>query len=81
MFGKQSKDWDKPFSEKVARRVAKIPTGELPLWADQSLYDLGRLISAYERSKEKAYLDELMLGAEAFHAVIHELNKRMSSTD
>lgn len=81
MFGKQNKDWDKPFSEKVAKRVAKIPTGELTLWADQSLYDLGRLISAYERSKEKAYLDELMLGAEAFHAVVHELNKRMSSTN
>ncbi len=81
MFGKSNKDWDKPFSEKVAKRVSKIPTGELTLWADQSLYDLGRLISAYERSRDKVYLDELMLGAEAFHAVVHELNKRMSSTD
>ena len=81
MFNKPSKNWDKPFSEKIAKRVSKIPTGELTMWADQSLYDLGRLISAYERTREKAYLDELMLGAEAFHAVVHELNRRMSSTE
>lgn len=80
-FWEPKTSWDKPFSEKIARRVAKIPTGELTLWADQSLYDLGRLISAYERSREKAYLEELMVGAEAFHAVIHELNRRMTVTD
>lgn len=81
MFKKTNKNWDKPFSEKIAKRVSKIPTGELTMWADQSLYDLGRLISIYERTREKAYLDELMLGAEAFHAVVNELNRRMSSTE
>jgi hypothetical protein len=80
-FWKPLKTWDKPFSEKVARRVARIPTGELTMWADQSLYDLGRLITAYERSKEKAYLEELSLGAEALYAVVHELNRRMTSTE
>lgn len=77
----KTKNWDKPFSEKIAKRVAKIPTGELTLWADQSLYDLGRLISAYERSRDKAYLDELLTGAEALHAVAHELNRRMTATN
>lgn len=80
-FWEPKKSWDKPFSEKVAKRVTRIPTGELTMWADQSLYDMGRLISAYERSRDKAYLDELMMGAEAFHAVVHELNKRMSSKE
>jgi uncharacterized membrane protein YebE (DUF533 family) len=79
MFKK--KDWNKPFSEKVAKRVSKIPTGELTVWADQSLYEMGRLISSYERTRERVYLDELAQGAEAFHAVIHELNKRMTSTE
>lgn len=80
-FWETKKTWDKPFSEKVANRVSKIPTGELTLWADQSLYDLGRLISAYERSREQVYLDELMTGAEAFHAVVNELNRRMTTRD
>lgn len=77
----KTKNWDKPFSEKIAKRVAKIPTGELTMWADQSLYDMGRLISAWERHREQAYLDELLTGAEALHAVVNELNKRMTSTN
>lgn len=77
----KNKNWNKPFSEKVAKRVSKIPTGELTVWADQSLYEMGRLISSYERTREKVYLDELLQGAEALHAVIHELNKRMLSTE
>lgn len=77
----KTKNWDKPFSEKVAKRVSKIPTGELTMWADQSLYDLGRLISAYERSRDQVYLDELLTGAEALHAVVHELNRRMTTTN
>lgn len=79
IFG--NKNWDKPFSEKVSRRVAKIPTGELTLWADQSLYEMGRLISNYERTRDKVFLKELAEGAEALHAVVHELNKRMTSTE
>lgn len=77
----KTKNWDKPFSEKIAKRVAKIPTGELTMWADQSLYDMGRLISSWERSREQAYLDELLTGAEALHAVVSELNKRMTATN
>jgi hypothetical protein len=80
-FWSKTKDWDKPFSEKIAKRVSKIPTGELTMWADQSLYDMGRLISAWERGREQAYLDELLTGAEALHAVVNELNKRMTSAD
>lgn len=70
------KKWDKPFPEKIARRVARISTYDLTTWADQSLYELGRLLSIYERTQTKEALKELMLGAEAFHAVVDELNKR-----
>lgn len=77
----RKKNWDKPFSQRVAKRVTRIPTGELTHWADQSLYEMGRLLSSYERSRDKAVLDELLQGAEAMHAVIHELGKRMTSTN
>ena len=73
MFSKKSSDWKKPFSEKVAKRVSKIPTGELEAWVDQSTYEIGRCMSSYTRSREKVYLDEALLGAEALHAVIDEL--------
>ena len=78
-FFKKKEPWVKPFSEKVAKRVSKIPTGELVMWGDQALHDLGRCISSYEKSKDKLYLDEALLGAEALHAVINELHVRMTT--
>jgi hypothetical protein len=76
-FNKKDKAWDKPFSERVARRVARIPTGELELWAEQSIYELGRCLSGYQKGRDKFYLDEARSGAEALHAVVEELYKRM----
>lgn len=77
MFKK--KNWDKPFSEKIAKRVAKIPTGELALWSEQALFELGRCLSSYEKTRASIYLEEALNGAEALHAVVHEYNKRMNS--
>ena len=74
---KSSKTWDKPFSEKVSKRVSRIPTGELELWTDQAIYELGRCLSGYQKSRDKFYLDEARSGAEALHAVVEELHKRM----
>ena len=78
-FFKKKTPWQKPFSERVAKRVSKIPTGELVMWADQALFDLGRCLNSYEKSKDKLYLDEALTGAEAIHAVVNELHTRMTS--
>lgn len=77
-FNKKDKKWDKPFSEKVSKRVSKIPTGELEMWIDQAIYELGRCLSGYQKSRDSFYLDEARKGAEALHAVVEELHKRMS---
>ena len=75
----KNKNWDKPFSEKIAKRVAKIPTGELAMWSEQALSELGRCLSTYEKTRSTIYLEEALNGAEALHAVIHEYAKRMTS--
>ncbi len=72
----KDKDWDKPFSEKIARRVSRIPTAELELWIDQAIYEVGKCLSNYQKNREKVYLDEARNGAEALHAVVEELHKR-----
>lgn len=77
-FLKTKKTWDKPFSEKVSKRVSKIPTGELELWVDQAIIEVGRCLSGYQRNRDKFYLEEARQGAEALHAVVEELYKRMS---
>jgi hypothetical protein len=78
MFKKKS--WDKPFSEKVARRVGKIATADLAQWSDQALFELGRTLSMYEKTREDIYLDDALLSAEALHAVINEYHRRVNST-
>ncbi len=75
---RRKKNWNKPFSEKVAKRVSKIPSGELLVWSDQILYELNRCLSAYEKNRNQVYLDEALTGAEAIHAVVDELHKRLS---
>ena len=77
---KTNKKWDKPFSERIAKRVSRIPTVDLTTWADQSIYALGRSLSTFERERSEAAMKELADGAEALHAVVHELNKRMNNT-
>lgn len=72
----KKKVWNKPFSEKVAKRVSKIPTAELEMWADQALFELGRCLSQYSKNREKLYLNESRTGAEALHAVVEELYRR-----
>lgn len=78
LFKKKGYTWDKPFSEKVAKRVSRIPTNELEMWVDQSIYELGRCLSGYSKSREQVYMDEARSGAEALHAVVEELHKRTS---
>ena len=76
LFNKKAKAWDKPFSEKVAKRVSKIPTAELEMWVDQAIYEVGRCLSGFSKNREQVFLDEARTGAEALHAVVEELHKR-----
>ena len=72
----KKKLWDKPFSEKIARRVKRIPTNDLLVWADQTVYEVGKLIGIYERHRTEVALKELLEATEALHAVVNELNNR-----
>lgn len=76
LFSRKKEIWIKPFSEKVSNRVSRIPTAELEMWIDQSIYEVGRCLSGYTKSRETFYLEEARTGAEALHAVVEELYKR-----
>jgi len=80
MVSFKKKRWNKPFPEKISKRVSRIPSADLITWADQTLYELGRLISIYQRVRTPEALKELVISAEAFHAVVEELNKRTNTT-
>jgi hypothetical protein len=77
---KKKSIWDKPFSEKIAKRVRKIHTTELEMWIEQATYELGRCMSTYSRNHDVAALEEALTGAEALHAVVNELYVRTNKT-
>jgi hypothetical protein len=72
----KKKNWDKPFSEKVAKRISKIAMADLPSWAEQAIYETNRSLMAYEKDKNKVHLEDALLGAEVIHAIVYEMNKR-----
>lgn len=76
----KNKPQERPFSDKVAKRVSRIPTADLEMWIDQALTEVGRNLSGFSRSSEKAYLDEALNGAEVVHAVVYELHRRKTTT-
>jgi len=61
---------------RLERRVAKISTPDLVLWADQTLFALGREMSQWQKSRESLHLDEAETSAEALLAVIREIKSR-----
>lgn len=77
---RKNKSWNKPFSERIAKRVSKIPTLDLHGWTEQAIYETSRLLSAYERDRTPESMDALLDGAEAVHALVTEIGKRTNRT-
>ena len=49
--------------EKIKARVAKIPTDDLMMWADNAASGMQRHLDDYRRSPDEAYLGEISLAA------------------
>jgi hypothetical protein len=76
-FWVKKENWDKPFSEKVANRVAKLATADLYLWTEQAISETNRALGRYQKNpNDVVSLQDLTLGAEAIHALAYEINKR-----
>lgn len=43
---------------------------------EQSMFTIGKHITAWQRHQNNADLNEVVLGAEAFHAIAKELKRR-----
>jgi hypothetical protein len=46
---------------------------------EQSMYTIGRHITIWQRQQSEADLDEIVMGAEVFHAIARELKRRSKS--
>lgn len=60
----------------MERRVSKIGTFDLIMWAENALYVIGKEITHHQRDRSMDALNEAELGAEALLAIVKELKKR-----
>lgn len=70
------KPLEKPFSEKLSARVAKIPTADLVQWIEQAMNETNRSCSNYMKMNDITFLEDMLIGAEAIHCLVNELHKR-----
>lgn len=61
---------------KIEKRVEVLPTSELVGWSETTLYSISRNLSSWQTSKDKFYLEEAKIGAEALLAVVNALYER-----
>lgn len=60
----------------LERRIAKIGTPDLAVWAHHALYGVGRALGDWERTHDDAALQEAEEGAVALLAVLREIRAR-----
>jgi hypothetical protein len=61
---------------KLQKRVQKIGTADLILWAENALFVIGKNLTTWNRSMDKDLLEEAHMGAEALFAITTELKRR-----
>ena len=61
---------------KIQKRVSKLSTPELIGWVEASLFAIGRDTFAWQKTHDKAVIDELEMGAEALLEIMRELRRR-----
>lgn len=65
-----------PQLTKLQKRVEKIGTTDLVLWAENALFAIGKNLTHWSREHDAALLEEAHLGAEALLAITAEIKKR-----
>jgi len=69
-----SQDPERP--EDAARRAARIPTPDLPSWAEQCIFEIGKNLQHYGRTNEDLALDNAEYAAQGLLAIIAEMKRR-----
>lgn len=67
---------NKPFSQKIVKRIAVSSTEELDGWVDMSLQDISRAMVTYHRTGAQTDLEDALLSAEVLHAILDTLKAR-----
>jgi len=74
IFNKGKKEL--PKKTKIEKRVESLPTSELVGWSENTLYAVSTNLNSWQKSREKAFLEEAKLGVEVLSAIVKTLQER-----
>lgn len=77
MFGTDDKRRQaKRANSKIVRRVRKIATDDLMLWADQVMVSTYQAFRSWQNTSDSDMLSEAVMGSEALREVMLEIQRR-----
>lgn len=65
-----------PKKTKIEKRVETLPTSELVGWSETTLYSVSSNLNNWQKSHEKAFLEEAKMGVEVLSAIVKTLQER-----
>lgn len=61
---------------KIQKRIAKLPSSDLVSWAENSLYVVGKELTAWQKTKDNVLLNDVEIAAEVLNEIAKELKRR-----
>ena len=61
---------------RVQKRIQLLPDRDIVAWAESSIYDIARNLSAWQKKQDRFYLNEATLAAEVLYEALETVKKR-----
>jgi hypothetical protein len=61
---------------RVQKRIQLLPDRDIVAWAESSIYDIARNLSAWQKKQDQFYLNEATLAAEVLYEALETVKRR-----
>jgi hypothetical protein len=61
---------------RIQKRIQLLPDRDIMAWAESSIYDVARNISAWQKNQDKFYLNEAAMSAEVLFEALETVKRR-----
>lgn len=65
-----------PVTEQRKRRLSRVSTADLPSWAEQATFEIGRCLVRMREEVDPVIFDDAILASETLTAILYEMKSR-----
>lgn len=74
--GREKPPPKKSVTEQRQRRLSKVATSDLPSWAEQCTFEIGRCLVRLAEDPDPVLFEDALLASETLTSIIAEMQKR-----